>query len=294
MVAGVNPQHLVDGAKHLYICVFLFDSSISYPKLAALFFYARVFRSNNRAFKIHIWVAGSLVSAWLVSTLVSTIFQCTPIAKAWNVELQGYCIDNAAWYLSTAAISTVTDFYILLLPVPMIWGLKISLKRRLYLLAAFFLAYSVIVLSIGRLVMTAKLAPTLQLDLTWNMSEYFYWVCLECVLSIISINVPSIVALVKALVSPCWRGDSTGDSGRGYTGATAASYGSKATAYRSRNGGERGGFERLGSNPNRILSSDSDSQAGLKPPDVDDSAVALGHIRVQTDVHIQRDRNGPF
>jgi hypothetical protein len=287
-VMAINPNFMVEGAKRLYICVFLFDSSISYPKLAAVFFYARVFRSNNRAFTIHLWIAGALVSGWLVSTLISSIWQCQPIAKAWNPALEGTCIDNAGWYTSTAAISTATDFYILILPVPMIWGLNASLKRRIYLLAAFFLAYSVIILSIGRLVMTIKLAPTLQLDLTWNMAEYFYWVCFEGVFSIISINVPSIVALVKTLTRRWFPAPSGSGSGpTGYTGNTGASYGSKSTAYRSANRDR--GFTRLGSAAQHGGGLSSDSQDALKPVDADDGALALGHIHVRTDVMVQHD-----
>jgi hypothetical protein len=60
--------------------------------------------------------------------------------------LPGTCIDTYSWYLATAILSSVIDLYILLLPVRLIWTLRVSLRRRIYVLITFFMAYSVIVL----------------------------------------------------------------------------------------------------------------------------------------------------
>ncbi|KAI0115990.1 hypothetical protein GGR51DRAFT_502981 [Nemania sp. FL0031] len=201
-IAAIDPSLLFVGAKRLFVAIFFFDSSISFPKLSAIFFYARIFPSNNKLFRINLWIVGSLVVGWIVSAIFSTIFQCAPIAKAWNPTLDGTCIDEFAWYLATASISLVVDFYILLLPVPMIWALNTDVSRRIYLLGAFFLAYSVIVLSLGRLIITVQLIPTVMEDLTWSFPLYLYWACLEGSISLISICVPNIIGLVKALRGP--------------------------------------------------------------------------------------------
>ncbi|KAI1439037.1 hypothetical protein GGR50DRAFT_219995 [Xylaria sp. CBS 124048] len=237
-VVAVNPEYAIKGAKFLYIAIFFFDSSISLPKLSALFFYARVFRSNNKRFTMNLWIVGFIVSGWLVAAIISTIFQCTPIAKAWNPFLPGTCIDTSSWYLATAALSVVVDFYILLLPVPEIWALKIKVSRRIWLLSAFFLAYSVIVISIGRLISTIRLIPTLADDLSWNFPRYLYWACLEGSISLISISVPNTLGLIKAIIGwgrpvPLTKGTEGGKSpGPGHsTGMQGSS--------------DREGFERL-------------------------------------------------
>jgi hypothetical protein len=292
VVMAVNPMYMLDGAKILYVATLFFDGSICLPKLAAIFFYARVFRSNNRAFRLHLWAAGALVGLWLVSAWLTTIFQCTPIEKAWNAPLEGHCVDTYRWYLATAALSTVIDFYILLLPVPMIWALKISRRRRIYLLAAFFLAYSVIVISIGRLISTAQLIPTLTQDLTWKFPLYTYWVSLEGSVSIISISVPNKIALVKKLLGGRWPGSSGSGRGSGsgetkitgYNSASIAGTGVSRTQVRA---GDTHGFERLSGSK---MSEDSDSQRTLRPttsPTNDEEDVlALGQIHVQTDINV--------
>ncbi|KAI1348230.1 hypothetical protein F5Y01DRAFT_317958 [Xylaria sp. FL0043] len=245
VVVRQNPIYLIHGAKLLYIAIFFFDSSISLPKLSALLFYARIFHTSNRRFTINLWIVGALVSGWVVSALISTTFQCTPIEKAWNPMLNGTCINTFAWYLATASISVVVDFYILLLPVPEIWALKISVRRRIYLLGAFFLAYSVIVISIGRLVSTVNLIPTLAEDLSWNFPLYLHWALLEGSVSLISISVPNLIGLFKAIRGSRRSGTSSKADGSNKsssfvrTNASAGFHGGQARE------GQRGGFERL-------------------------------------------------
>ncbi|KAI1382478.1 hypothetical protein F4677DRAFT_401996 [Hypoxylon crocopeplum] len=279
VVAAENPLYLMQGAKYLYIAIFFFDSSISFPKLSAIFFYARIFRSNNRSFRINLWLVGSLVVGWLTAALVSTIFQCSPIERAWNPTLKGTCINTFAWYLSTAALSVLIDFYILLLPVPMIWALQLSLKRRICLLAAFFLAYSVIVLSIGRMIMTINLIPNLNADLTWNLPPYLYWACFEGAISLISISVPNVVGLVKVLLEPRWPGADKKSSNR-RTDPISTNYSVSAGVHGTQSlNGNREGFERLISSTGSLVS-DTDGQ-GRKG-----TAIALDKIHVRTHITI--------
>ncbi|KAL4998917.1 hypothetical protein BDV10DRAFT_200925 [Aspergillus recurvatus] len=198
IVAANNPQHIKTGAQYLYIAIF-FDGSVCFPKLSALFFYARIFQTTHRIFSTHLWIAGTLTAAWLLSAWISTLLECRPLAKVWTPALPGTCIDTYIWYLVTAILSSLIDMYILLLPVRLIWALRISLRRRVYVLITFFMTYSVIVLSICRIVAIVRTVPAMASDLTWEMPMYLYWVLSEVSVSIISISVPSCLALFKAI-----------------------------------------------------------------------------------------------
>ena len=197
LIMAQNPTYLIRGAKYFYVATLFFDTSICLPKLSALFFYARVFNAKNRALRIQLWVLGGLVGAWLLSAYLVTIFQCKPIARAWNTTIPGKCIDTFPWFTATAVISCAIDIWILVIPIPLIWGLNSSLRRRIYLLIAFFLTYSVIVLSVGRMAVTIQLIPTIGEDETWRLPIYIYWSVIEGSLSIVSISVPNAIALVK-------------------------------------------------------------------------------------------------
>ena len=281
VVLEQNPEDVLLGAKYLFVATFFFDSSITFPKLAAIFFYARVFsknNKNNRSFRICLWILGIVVGLWLFSAYIATIFQCWPIERAWNPEIPGKCFSLFPWYVATATISVVVDICILLLPVPMIWALQISLKRRIYLLLAFFCAYSVIVLSIGRLVEVVKIIPTIQEDLTWNFSLYGPWVIFEGTISLISVSVPNILALCKALLKNR-RGSRTGSStGTKGTKQREDGYGGGSSVHRS----QARGFERLEEGKLRDLS-DAESQRTLRADEAEDEAIGLGTIHVRTD-----------
>jgi len=281
---SMSVDYVLQGSKYLYIIIFFFDTAVCLPKLSALFFYVRVFQGNNRILSLNIWIAMSLVVGWLFSAYISTIFQCTPIAKAWDPRItDGSCINQYQWYLATAALSFLIDIYILILPVPVIWRLNMSLKRRISLLAAFFLAYSVIVLSIGRLVSTTIIVPQLYSDLDWYFPSYAYWACLEPAISLICISVPNIANLVRALV-PGW-GASTSEPTNGRRAAVTQSFGNGTTAYRSR--GEREGFERLESTKGAPISDTVSTElAG------DSNDVALGRIHVKTDINVENETRG--
>ncbi|KAL4939894.1 hypothetical protein BDV06DRAFT_224615 [Aspergillus oleicola] len=183
-VAAINPEHPVTGALYMYVATYFFDGAVALSKVAAICFYARVLSLNNRNMRIHLWITGALSASWLIASWISDLLQCRPLPGT---------------LLSLALVSiSSSDLYILILPIPLIWHLHLSLRRRIIiLLLTFFMAYSVVFLSIGRLVTVAIVVHALDDNLTWRMPEYLYWVMLELSISIISINVPSGIAVVK-------------------------------------------------------------------------------------------------
>ncbi|KAH9897463.1 hypothetical protein F4778DRAFT_743663 [Xylariomycetidae sp. FL2044] len=288
-IAAQNPMFLLQGAKQLYVAIFFFDGSISFPKLSAIFFYARVFRSNNRAFRMHLWIVGSIVVGWIVSAIISTIFQCTPIEKAWNSTLPGQCINSFAWYLATATISVLVDFYILLLPLPMIWALNVSVKRRVYLLVTFFLAYSVIVLSIGRLVSTVQLIPTVTEDLTWLFPLYLYWACLEGSISFISISMPNMIGLFNVLMASGRLGFHR--QGSGSSGQRAQKLATSGTPAPPAHGSSLpravDDYERLvGGDGSFVYDADVHGPEHAGPLGANTRSIPLDRIRVDTQIHV--------
>lgn len=130
-----------------------------------------------------------------------TVWQCQGTRGDENLTIPGQCINAFAWYTATAASSVALDIWILIIPIPLIWNLNASVKQRVYLLIAFFSSYSVILVSIGRLVATTQILPNVEKDVTWLMPPYMYWAGLEGSLSIISVTVPNFIALIKAI----WR-----------------------------------------------------------------------------------------
>ncbi|KAJ0417056.1 hypothetical protein BJY00DRAFT_290513 [Aspergillus carlsbadensis] len=282
IVAANDPRHLARGAQFLYIAIFFFDGSICLPKLSALFFYARIFGTNNRTFKIHLYIAGTLTTSWLLSAWISTLLECRPLARVWSPMLPGTCIDTYSWYLTTAILSSLIDLYILLLPVRLIWTLRISLRRRIYVLVTFFMAYSVIVLSICRIVAIVRTVPDMRSDLTWEMPIYLYWVLLEVSISIISISVPSGLALFKALARQYQGNGRYSVDSRSQDTNRAKGPGQPST--KNSSASTQSSNER--DIPSKVIA-DTDVS---RPGSARGEEIALGRITVLTDIRVETER----
>lgn len=75
---------------------------------------------------ILIW---SCFAMYSVSTVLA-IAQCNPRKKIWSPLTPGRCINSAVAYLATSIFNVITDFAILVLPMPCLWRLQISNKKK--------------------------------------------------------------------------------------------------------------------------------------------------------------------
>lgn len=70
------------------------------------------------------YIAGSLVS----------MFQCTPVQKAWKSKLPGTCIDNSQFRLANGYINILTSAWIIILPFPALLQVKQRVNEVLQLM----------------------------------------------------------------------------------------------------------------------------------------------------------------
>ena len=68
---------------------------------------------------------------YLVDTFF-LIFLCTPREKIWNpLMTSGHCFEGDASYKASGVFNVLSDFAILILPMPILWNLQMSLKKKL-------------------------------------------------------------------------------------------------------------------------------------------------------------------
>lgn len=128
--------HIEEYLKLLYIGEIFFDIAITLPKISAMFFYVRIFgyrKSNNRAFKIAWCVIFVLIVCWWLAFMTLDIAQCEPVRHYWDPEVPGHCTveGTLASTLPATISSTLIDFMVLILPVPMVWKLNMSRRKRI-------------------------------------------------------------------------------------------------------------------------------------------------------------------
>jgi hypothetical protein len=66
--------------------------------------------------------------------------QCRPLSYVWDKSIHGgRCIDQVAMFRFGAIPNTATDVFMLVLPMPLLWKLKVSLKMKIGLFLTFIL-----------------------------------------------------------------------------------------------------------------------------------------------------------
>ena len=66
------------------------------------------------------------------------VFRCDPIHKVWDTMVLGKCIaSEPTIFVADCTTSLVSDLAILLLPMPLVWQLRTSLRRKLRIMVVF-------------------------------------------------------------------------------------------------------------------------------------------------------------
>lgn len=102
---------------------------------AVLFLYHRIF--PGKTFRNVLLVAGAIVFSWAMAAFFPSIMSCYPVEKAWDSSIPGRCIDYGIVTLVIGILNVIMDFAILSLPMPLLWKLRMSARRKAYLSGIF-------------------------------------------------------------------------------------------------------------------------------------------------------------
>jgi hypothetical protein len=99
-------------------------------KSSVLFFYLR-FAAANFRFRIATYFVLSVVVGYTLATGFSFLYLCSPIEKLWNISIPGRCVDIYTAYFVSAIFNSATDVVILLLPIWLLWPLRVKLSQKI-------------------------------------------------------------------------------------------------------------------------------------------------------------------
>ena len=132
MLSGVNPTN----QKINYITSAIFMLCNGFTKLSLLTFYLRL--SPQKWWRVAVW--GSIVIVALYTSIIALMifFQCDPVRKAYDVRVkEGKCLNAGALYIATAGTNVVTDLILFVLPVPMVYRLRLGWAQKMGALLIF-------------------------------------------------------------------------------------------------------------------------------------------------------------
>lgn len=127
----VTISQAYETGKATYASEPIYRMTLVFAKLAILLQLLRIFapwKSGKTYYAINALIWFNILSHG--AFILVSLFQCTPVRKAWNPKIQGHCIDIRKVFISTAVINVFSDFAILLLPLYSIWQLQMPVKRK--------------------------------------------------------------------------------------------------------------------------------------------------------------------
>ncbi|KAM5357166.1 hypothetical protein ACJZ2D_016548 [Fusarium nematophilum] len=135
-----------------------------------------------------------------------------PVEMAWDITItHGSCIDRMAYFIATLALNVATDLFMLALPIPMLWKVKMPKRQKLGLIGIFMTGSFVCVIGFLRI---QSLFGLMGLhDLTWHLVDGYVWVVIEMNTGIICACLPFMKPFLKHIF-PRVFGSSLGSSHR--------------------------------------------------------------------------------
>ncbi|KAK4183657.1 hypothetical protein QBC35DRAFT_443000 [Podospora australis] len=116
-------------------------------------------------------------TAYNTAALFSFIFQCSPREKAWNVLLEGQCINVAAAGVVSGAVNLFLDLGILVVPLLAICHLQMPLKRKIGTSAVF--GVGILTCGIAVLGVVLRVPMLYDPDLSWILTKVGIWTMVE-------------------------------------------------------------------------------------------------------------------
>lgn len=123
--------------------------NLSLIKISVLVFYLRIFPYDR--FRQWTWAIITFVVLSTIASVALTIFQCTPVSRFWDRDLDGKCLNFEAAAYIAAGLTIASDFMTVLLPIPVVRRLSMSWKRKVGVIVMFTLG------SIGCLISVVRL-----------------------------------------------------------------------------------------------------------------------------------------
>ena len=119
----------------------VYHADVFFVKLSILLQYLRIFVSNRKAnlpLFVAIQVCTWSIFSFSVINLFLAIFMCNPREKLWNPLItNGHCFNVNNVYEGSGVLNAISDFAVLILPMPCLWKLQMPLRQKLLVMGVF-------------------------------------------------------------------------------------------------------------------------------------------------------------
>ncbi|KAI1418915.1 hypothetical protein F5Y12DRAFT_789487 [Xylaria sp. FL1777] len=247
--------------------------SVSLTKVSIILFYFKLL--PQQSYRAFLWVMMVIVILTGVTSTIAGIFQCSPIATAWNADIRGTCFNQPALFFANGGLNIAQDLILYVLPTRILWSMNLPLKQRIALIGVFVVGGLTIIAGIIRIPSLKE--AIMSTDPTWDHVGSSIWSSIECNVGIMCACLVHLKPLITH-VAPTFFGPSR-SSRRGRMLKLSDKQSEDVANSPLQTFGQRQGIKPVG-----ILTeidreeNSSDSQAGLVPTGyMGDANVSVSH-----------------
>ncbi|CAN9239456.1 unnamed protein product [Alternaria alternata] len=130
----INDGDMTTFLRAFWASLIVYYLSLGLTKGSMLLQYRRIF--PTKSFQVANWITMAVVISYTIWTVFSSIFMCVPVRAFWTHE-KATCLNQFAVWFTNAAINIITDFAIILLPIPVIRKLNLGKRQKIGLISIF-------------------------------------------------------------------------------------------------------------------------------------------------------------
>ncbi|KAF5492224.1 hypothetical protein CGCS363_v011489 [Colletotrichum siamense] len=133
VVQEEDPMNIVYFYQTIFANEILYPFGLATARLSLVVLYHRIFGLFNARYYLYGLMA--FIMAWAIYATLPLILACNPVSNFWTNHKN--CIDISKLYISIAVGSIITDFILIILPMPYAAQLRMSWYKKMLLLMSF-------------------------------------------------------------------------------------------------------------------------------------------------------------
>ncbi|KLP23230.1 integral membrane protein [Fusarium fujikuroi] len=194
-----DPNRLGRAQLCLVLTEFVYGTVLCTIKVGILLMYYRIF--PTKSMRIGGYILGGMTFSWWIGIIFASIFQCSPVDKAWKPFMKGgTCLDKNKFFIGNSIPNIVMDAMIIALPVFEVSKVQVPRSQKIAIAGIFLLGGLIVIISCIRLkYIVALLQAGQEADFTKLISTPWIWTVIEPSVGLLCACLPTMQPLLYVL-----------------------------------------------------------------------------------------------
>ncbi|ROV92972.1 hypothetical protein VMCG_08978 [Cytospora schulzeri] len=229
-VADIPPQNLRPMLQSIYSTRLLYILGMSFVKVALLVFYLRL--DPRRPMRLGLYIFTGVIVVFNIISFFILAFSCSPPAMFWgDVVAGGKCMKAKSlldFYNVNGILNIIIDLGIYLLPIPMVWAIRMPFKQKLGVVGIFALGLLSVAAGCVRFGYVLLLSNTT--DQYYFLADSLNWCAIEIYVAVMCSCATAFKVLVKQYFPRIFGSTNASSGGNKFAKPSGSrSFGTKAT-----------------------------------------------------------------